>query len=253
MSDKELIEEAWQEASIHDKLGDGFSEGSEERAFYYGHRDRYKRLADALAARQPSEDDRERFAKQLRDIGAVIKVGEACCCEACECTSEWVNAPLAIVLDRLVPRAAVPDAATEGHACALPGHAGCTRVMVDGESWSDHLPAERDAATEALERVRAAVESLWIERFEPKGPDSWYAGIFNAKVKVNAALDGAPEPEGTNGEWVYGAQIPGQESARRFGSRERAEELKDDAEILVRSWWTFPAAGPWLPVESEGK
>lgn len=50
MSDKDLIEEARQEASIHDKLGDGFSEGSEERAFYYEHRDRYKRLADALEA-----------------------------------------------------------------------------------------------------------------------------------------------------------------------------------------------------------
>lgn len=46
--DKDLIAEARQEESIHDKLGDGFSEGSEERAFYYGHRDRYKRLADAL-------------------------------------------------------------------------------------------------------------------------------------------------------------------------------------------------------------
>ncbi len=45
-----LIAEARQEESIHDKLGDGFGEDSEERAFYYEHRDRYKRLADALAA-----------------------------------------------------------------------------------------------------------------------------------------------------------------------------------------------------------
>ena len=50
MSDDKLIAEARQEESIHDKLGDGFSEGSEERAFYYAHRDRYKRLADALEA-----------------------------------------------------------------------------------------------------------------------------------------------------------------------------------------------------------
>ncbi len=45
-----LIAEVRQEESIQDKLGDGFSEGSEERAFYYEHRDRYKRLADALEA-----------------------------------------------------------------------------------------------------------------------------------------------------------------------------------------------------------
>lgn len=46
----DLIAEARQEESIQDKLGDGFGEGSEERAFYYEHRDRYRRLADALEA-----------------------------------------------------------------------------------------------------------------------------------------------------------------------------------------------------------
>lgn len=56
MNDKELIAEARQEESIHDKLGDGFSEGSEERAFYYGHRDRYGRLADALEAAGAERD-----------------------------------------------------------------------------------------------------------------------------------------------------------------------------------------------------
>lgn len=56
MSNKELIAEARQEESIQDKLGDGFSEGSEERAFYYEHRDRYKRLADALEAANRERD-----------------------------------------------------------------------------------------------------------------------------------------------------------------------------------------------------
>ena len=46
----ELIAEARHEESIQDKLGDGFSEGSEDRAFYYEHRDRYRRLANALEA-----------------------------------------------------------------------------------------------------------------------------------------------------------------------------------------------------------
>ena len=52
----ELIAEARHEESIQDKLGDGFSEGSEERAFYYEHRDRYKRLADALVSVRAERD-----------------------------------------------------------------------------------------------------------------------------------------------------------------------------------------------------
>jgi len=51
-----LIAEVRQEESIQDKLGDGFGEGSEERAFYYGHLDRYKRLADALEAATRERD-----------------------------------------------------------------------------------------------------------------------------------------------------------------------------------------------------
>lgn len=62
----ELIAEARQEVSIHDKLGDGFSEGSEERAFYYGHRDRYKRLADALEAAEARVKELEAQVKELK-------------------------------------------------------------------------------------------------------------------------------------------------------------------------------------------
>lgn len=64
-------------------------------------------------------------------------------------------------------RAAVPDAATEQNECALPGHAGCTRVVVDGEPWFDHLPAERDAALAAIERVRA-IHTPTLPGYGPK-------------------------------------------------------------------------------------
>lgn len=74
MTNEELIAEARQEVSIHDKLGDGFSEGSEERAFYYGHRDRYKRLADALEA---SEARVKVLEAQVASIGVVNPGGVA--------------------------------------------------------------------------------------------------------------------------------------------------------------------------------
>lgn len=63
--------------------------------------DLIERGADALVARQPSEDDREALANQLRDIGAVRKVDQDCSCQDCEGTAEWVNAPLSVVLEHL--------------------------------------------------------------------------------------------------------------------------------------------------------
>ena len=81
MSDEELIAEARQEASIHDKLGDGFSEGSDERAFYYGHRDRYKRLADALEAAterfEKAEHDRLHWRRRFQTTQNRAKRAEA--------------------------------------------------------------------------------------------------------------------------------------------------------------------------------
>lgn len=65
---RELIAEARQEESIQDKLGDGFGEGSEERAFYYEHRDRYKRLADALEAATRERDAAVAAVGQVRAI-----------------------------------------------------------------------------------------------------------------------------------------------------------------------------------------
>lgn len=63
----ELIAEARQEASIQDKLGDGFSEGSEDRAFYYEHRDRYGRLADALEAATRERDAAVAAIERIRE------------------------------------------------------------------------------------------------------------------------------------------------------------------------------------------
>lgn len=57
------------------------------------------------------------------------------------------------------------------------------------------VEAERDAALAAVDRVKAELEALWIARGEPKGPDAWYSGIVQARAKVLAALDGAPEPD----------------------------------------------------------
>ena len=62
----ELIAEARHEESIQDKLGDGFSEGSEERAFYYEHRDRYGRLADALEAATREHDSAGDIRRAVR-------------------------------------------------------------------------------------------------------------------------------------------------------------------------------------------
>lgn len=99
-----LIAEARQEESIQDKLGGGFSEGSDERAFYYEHRDRYKRLADALEARQPSGDDRE----------VVKALNQALTNDGGPATREKALYDAAVLARRaLLSRDAAPDAATD--------------------------------------------------------------------------------------------------------------------------------------------
>ena len=86
----DLIAEAREEESIQDKLGDGFSEGSEERAFYYEHRDRYKRLTDALVfVRAERDADLARIAEaaelhQPEVIGVHEGQGAEVWCPHCE-------------------------------------------------------------------------------------------------------------------------------------------------------------------------
>ncbi len=93
---------------------------------------------------------------------------------------------LAVKLRDMLREPGVPEAATEQDECAVPGHTGCTRVMVDGEPWFDHFPAERDAALAAIERVRARLGDIL--------PDWSDSGVI-AVADILAALDGAPEPE----------------------------------------------------------
>lgn len=66
------------------------------------------------------------------------------------------------------------------------------------------------------------------------------------KAGWDAALSRAVAPE--RGEWIYGAQRAGEKSARRFGSRERADRLKDPHERVVRAWQVHASTGPWEPL-----
>lgn len=211
---EDLIADARREESIQDKLGDGFSEGSEERAFYYEHRDRYRRLADALEARQPSEDDREAVANILSEHGAGTYLSMA-------------DAVLAAGFSR----AAVPDAATDiarnlANATALTGqdarviaeaavllaaageiaedHARCDGRLLSVEKHAERMEAERDAALAAIERVRAvlAKERARHEHLVESGDAAPRTVIGIGKVE--AALDGAPEPEEGDAEYQAG-------------------------------------------------
>lgn len=101
MSDKELIEKIEDAYRRVHKIGPDAIYETELREVL-------RAAADALEVRQPSEDDREVLAKQLRDIGAVRKVDQDCSCQDCEGAAEWVNAPLSVVLDRLTVRKAAP-------------------------------------------------------------------------------------------------------------------------------------------------
>jgi len=94
-----LIAEARQEESIHDKLGDGFGEDSEERAFYYEHRDRYKRLADALAALATPQEEKSAAKVVTVSYEASASCSHGTCpagcshlmwaCTACSCEGGW--------------------------------------------------------------------------------------------------------------------------------------------------------------------
>ena len=89
-------------------------------------------------------------------------------------TEDW-GTHLAEVFTRL-PRAVVPDAATEGDY-----HEGLEEGIKIGR-------AERDAALAAIERVRDLANSL-RGRYADNGDAAYFTKQFLA------ALDGAPEPE----------------------------------------------------------
>lgn len=156
----ELIAEARHEESIQDKLGDGFSEGSEERAFYYEHRDRYKRLADALEAATsgPSGD-----GEYLLSVIETIKQTGG---------SVEIHGVKIMPCDEFGRTAAVPDAATDAreylHAkCdCVPdlGPAHCHLCSADGSpvEWANCVAVQQ--VTDAPETVEVAFKTVEVER-----------------------------------------------------------------------------------------
>ena len=223
--DKELIAEARQEESIQDKLGDGFSDGSEERAFYYEHRDRYKRLADALEARQSSVIDRDVAIDAI--AGGTISVPGG--------YGVLHGDDAANIVDAIIGQAAVPDAATD----LAQAKSDLKTVGAVSRSTFDKLKAERDAALAAIERVRAIAER--------HGMKPWTEEIF-------AALDGAPEPEW---EWMsrayfaeldrtWDSPIADEETARAMNRSTNDSEPGLTAKLMRRR-----KAGPWEPVDGE--
>lgn len=143
--------------------------------------------ADALAARQPTEGDREAMAEKFRTyLGDGVYV---CSRDA----SAWAHGTMTLedfevlasedddtiesLVEIALSRAAVPDAATE-------------RVR---DAWrKDHreMLAKLDAATAAIARVRA------IHHPDPYDVSGKYCTCEEAwPCSTIAALDGAPEPE----------------------------------------------------------
>lgn len=160
--------------------------------------DLLRRAADALAARQPTEDNKEAARVFLE---AAIAESEA---DVADGGGGWdIEVDARTVLDLLdEPRAAVPDAA-KCQSCDR-GAAFCAHCTAEGvpdaatERWknfyfiqkraADELEAERDAALAAVERV-AKIHGP-SEEF-PAGCD--YCERLTP-CSTRAALDGAPEP-----------------------------------------------------------
>ena len=128
-------------------------------------------------------------------------------------------------------------------------HEGCAEV-----SYAD-LVAERDAATAAVERVRAALGEVL--------PD-WSDNGVVAVADILAALDGAPEPEGKR--WFAACW---RDDNGTLNSLESATIVREYAEADVMRWrdqeqrepsgqpdrvvLATKISYPWLPVEGESK
>ena len=191
MNDKELISEARREESIHDKLGDGFSEGSEERAFYYEHRDRYKRLADALEVRQPSEEGEYilRLIETIKQTGGSVEV----------------SGVKIMPCDEFGRTAAVPDAATERVTENSVRHVKrlTTELQNKRESLNDQrrefrnllakARAERDAANRELtEAIRLTVEYVGYDMLPAIEGWDWYDALVKYAPEVAQAFADKP-------------------------------------------------------------
>ena len=173
--------------------------------------------ADALSARQPSEDDREALRKEF-EFRIRTAIAHGCALGYRELSAqdrdEWVRGQV----DRAVgSRAAVPDAATEEllkrveeaeaqsaedrvewqqmkerASQRFNAYQQKKRELRQMEIRAEKAEAERAAALAAIERVRAAVSGHpECDRYEEG--DVISCGWKSAYASVVAALDGAPE------------------------------------------------------------
>lgn len=219
MKDKELIEEAHKLLFSDSEFG---YEDTREGGLIY-------RLADALAALTTPQEwgARERVEKANQIANIVFD----------EVKRVWPDLhPLLDlrygiahrVIDEVCSRAAAPDATTE-------------------------LRAERDAAIEAIERVRAVLdeERAWLEHLVESG-DAVPRTVVGIG-KVEAALDGAPEPE-----WEYSVGFNDPECGWINDNADIHDNYEDARSDYSEPKWLVEdrvvrrrKAGPWLSVPSE--
>lgn len=127
-------------------------------------------------------------------------------------------------------RVTVPDAANEELSRIKPLFENLSREYPNECNKRVRAEAERDAATAAIGRVRAAVE----------GPHPANSGLDSFTLAhILAELDGAPEPE-----WQYSRGV-----LHSNGLLEVGVTLPPGRLVNVRR----RKAGPWLPVEGESK
>ena len=223
MNDKELIAEALRWANGHPNRRPS---------------ELMRALADALESRQPSENDREATEAEIDKAARALHMAK-CCSLSGDSPHDFPEASevfAAGVVLNAVPRAAVPDAATEEllkrveeaeaqsaedrvewqqmkerASQRFNAYQQKKRELRQMEIRAEKAEAERAAAREAIERVRAIhVESDWKcgnpRHTNPKvGCPECYTECETCDrtypCDTRAALDGAPEPE--EPEWEY--------------------------------------------------
>lgn len=124
---------------------------------------------------------------------------------------------------------------------------------LEAEERAKRAEAERDAALAAIERLRSGLESASYYEYKPHKASS---DLIWAIGEINAALDGAPEPEC---RWEYRGRLQscgyvaeGYISAEHAmnGLKVELEDhpflVMDDTAIVERA-----RVREWLPVEGE--
>lgn len=238
---KELVEEA--RAALHRC---GFASGADHAVLMSA--------LDALAARQPTEDDLARVKKII--LESLVFVNED--------SYPWAQ----LLAENIL--AAVPDAATGqvteyshlGYDEASRKEIVAAKLGAEGER--DSYKAQYDAATAAIERVRAIhlevgrqVDDAGVEYTVCKHcTEVNRYGQVRWPCPTVAALDGAPEPEGV---WEYRGRLQscGYVAEGYISAEHAMNGLKveledhpylqmDDTAIVERA-----RVREWLPVEGE--